>query len=430
VKRRDWIGPAALGVVAVGNVAIWLLARPLGQPTGRYLGELCGAEAVLMFSSSLVLATLLGVIERAFGGLDRVAVWHRRAAVAGLALLVGHLALVSSSPDPDETSFGHGLGDVALLGLLFLCVWALAPRLVAARWPGPVRRLARTTYERWLTAHRLTGIFVAVAVAHAAIVAPSLRASTVLLVVFVVVGATGVAAYLYRELFARYVVPIHDYTVAGVRRAAPDVLTVDLEPTGPPLAFAPGQFVVVMFGGDDAWHRHPFSVSSAPEDADLELTIKAGGDYTTELRNRLRPGVPARIAGPFGGFDYRRGGDRQVWIAGGIGVTPFLSWMRSLDGTFERAVDFFYSFEGTNEAVHRDEIEAAAAAHPSLRVHFVDTAVDGRLSAKRVLEVVPTDPAPWIYMSGPPGMTNALAHGFRHAGVPAGHIRWEDFGPR
>src|SRR6266545_4948770 len=122
-------GMVALVMVAVAYPVLWVLARPGGQPLGRFLGELCGAEAVLLFSCSLVLATVLAPIERAFGGLDRVAVWHRRAAVAGVLLLIPHVALVSSAPDRYATSLGHALGDIALIGLLVLAVWALAPSL-------------------------------------------------------------------------------------------------------------------------------------------------------------------------------------------------------------------------------------------------------------------------------------------------------------
>src|SRR6266540_1938362 len=60
-------------------------------------------------------------------------------------------------------------------------------------------------------------------------------------------------------------------------------------------------------------------------------------------KRRLAAGTPARVAGTFGGFDYRSGGREQIWIAGGIGVTPFVSWIRSLDATFDRHVDFWYS---------------------------------------------------------------------------------------
>jgi predicted ferric reductase len=122
----------ALAAVAVAYLVLWVVARPGGQPLGRFLGELCSAEAVLLFSCSLVLATVLAPIERAFGGLDRVAVWHRRHAVAGVVLLIPHVALVSSAPDRYATSLGHTLGDLALLGLLVLAVCALAPSLRAA----------------------------------------------------------------------------------------------------------------------------------------------------------------------------------------------------------------------------------------------------------------------------------------------------------
>jgi hypothetical protein len=131
--RRLAVGPAptsggtAIVAAAVANVVLWLAARPPGPPTGRFLGELCGAEAVLLFSCTLVLATLLPGIERAFSGLDRVVVWHRRTATAGVLLLVPHVVLATSAPDRYATGIGPALGDVALLGLLALTVWALAP---------------------------------------------------------------------------------------------------------------------------------------------------------------------------------------------------------------------------------------------------------------------------------------------------------------
>jgi predicted ferric reductase len=423
-------GVIALVTVAVAYPVLWILARPSGQPLGRFVGELCGAEAVLLFSCSLVLATLLKPIERAFGGLDRVALWHRHAAVVGVLLLIPHVALVSSAPDRYATSFGHALGDVALIGLLVLTVWAVAPSLRAARWPGPIRRMARATYERWLTGHRLMGLFVIVAVVHGAIVDPVLRQSGLLRVAFLVVGTIGALAYLYRELLARYVVPIYDYTVANVQRPNDTTVDVTLTPMRQQLTFAPGQFVFLALGGYGGWQHHPFSVASPPSDRQLELTIKASGDYTRDLYDELRPGIPAKLAGPFGGFDYRQGGHDQIWIAGGIGVTPFLSWIRAIDGPFDRQVDFFYSVAHAEDAVHLDEIRRAAARHPSLRIHLVRTDTDGKLTPDAVIHDAGRADRPWVYMCGPRPMMQAFSAGFRELGVPAGHIRWEQFDVR
>jgi predicted ferric reductase len=424
------LGSGVLIAVALGNVALWLVAQPANQPTARYLGELCGAEAVLLFACSLVLATLLPPIERAFGGLDRVVVWHRRAAIGGVILLVPHRALVATSVDPYATSLGQGLGVAALLGLLVLSVWALAPRLRAARWPGPIQQLARTTFERWLTAHRLTGLFVALAVAHGAIVDPVLRASAVLRIVYLAVGGIGIAAYVYREIFARFVLPTHDYTVATVGRPNDTTLEVALEPAGAPLSFIPGQFVVLAFGGASGWQRHPFSVASAPSERRLEVMIKSVGDYTRDLREKLQPGTPAKAVGPFGGFDYRRGGENQIWIAGGIGITPFISWIRALNGKLDKSVDFYYAVAKHGDALFLGEVDAAAAEYATFRSHLIVAEHDGRLTAERAFNESTRPTNVWIYMCGPPPMMTALADGFRVEGIPANHIRWEEFGLR
>ncbi len=370
-------GAAALVTVAVANVVVWVVARPAGQPGGRFAGELCGSEAVLLFSCALVLATLLTPIERAFGGLDRVALWHRHAAVAGVLLLIPHVALVGSAPDRYVTSLGKALGDVALVGLLVLAVWALAPGLRAARWPGVIRRMARATYERWLTAHRLTGLFVIAAVIHAAIVDPVVHGSLLLRVVFLGVGGIGVVAYLYRELLARYFVPIYDYTVANTRRLNETTLGVTLAPARNSLSFTPGQFVFLALGGAGGWERHPFSVSSSSLDPQLELTIKASGDYTRALYDQLRPGVPAKLAGPFGGFDYRQGGRDQIWIAGGIGITPFLSWIRSIDGQLDRTIDFYYSVARAQDALYLDSWVDA----PGVKIFATPSCLSSSMSA-------------------------------------------------
>jgi predicted ferric reductase len=432
VRLRQAFTPGAtlLALVAVGNVALWMVARPPGQPAGRYVGEICGAEALLLFSCTLLLATALPAVERAFDGIDRVVIWHRRAATAGVILVAPHIVLATSSPDRYAHGFGPGLGQVALFGLLVLSVWALAPRLRGARWPGPIRWLARARYERWLTFHRLTGLFVVAAVAHGALVDPALRDSTLLRITYLTIGGIGIAAYAYRELFARFIVPIYDYTVADIRRPNDSTLEISLEPVGDPLAFDPGQFVFLAFGGAAGWQRHPFSVASAPAQPRLEVAIKAVGDYTRDLHDTLLPGTPAKAAGPFGGFDYRHGGQDQIWVAGGIGITPFMSWIRSLEATFDRHVDFYYSVVSEADALYLDEVDAARRQHRTLHPHIVYTDRDELLTAVQAVDGRPRGADVWIYMCGPPRMTAALAKEFHGLGIPASRVRWEQFGAR
>jgi len=423
-------GTSLLGFAVVANLLLWVLARPADQPWGRYVGEIVGVEAVLLFSCSLVLATLLPVVERAFDGLDRVARWHRYTAVTGVVIMLGHPTLAGLTPVPDVSQIGLRLGSLAMLGLVLLSIWALAPSLKAARWSRFIRHLASLSHERWLTGHRLIGLFVIAAVVHGAVVDPVLAQSPTLKVTYLLIGTVGVVAYLYRELLARYVVPIYDYVVAEVQR--PNDVTVDvfLEPDGRALTFEPGQFIFLAFGGTNGWERHPFTVASAPSQGRLEVSIRALGDYTRDLHENLQPGTPAKVAGPFGAFDFRRGGQQQIWIAGGVGITPFISWIRSLPQDFNRDVAFYYSVNHAAEALYLEEINAAAQAHPSLRPHLVDSSVDGYLTADLAVANLADPSQASVYMCGPPAMMTAMADGFEHHGIPRSQIRWEQFSVR
>ena len=111
-------------------------------------------------------------------------------------------------------------------------------------------------------------------------------------------------------------------------------------------------------------------------------------------------------------------------------MTPFLSWIRSIDGRFDRQVDFFYSLAHAEDAVDLDEIPGVADRHPSLRVHLIFTDTDGKLTPEAVRHDASAELRPWVYMCGPPPMMHAFSSGLRKLGVPPGHIRWEQFNVR
>src|SRR3954462_13083545 len=97
--------------------------------------------------------------------------------------------------------------------------------------------------------------------------------------------------------------------------------------------------------------------------------------------------MPAVVGGPHGRFDHAKGTQRQIWIAGGIGVTPFLSWLRSLDDRALHAhVDFFYSADAA--APYAYEIGEIAAGRDNPRVHLHDSSTGRYLSTDDVLIVL------------------------------------------
>ena len=422
-------------VLAIGYGVLWLLAKPSGGDTTSYLGQWFGAESILLLSIALVLISTLPWVEVWFDGIDRAAIWHRRVAMVGLLLLLPHILLSSG-----DGGGGSLLGLIGVLGLIALVVWAVLPRwqsmvprplrgLVVGLGAIPgIRQFRRVFggYERWRALHRTTGLFVAAGFAHGLLDGTPFGGAPVLRWSLVAIGGTGLAFYVYRELLARFFLSLHDYQVQSVREVGPGLVEISLRPLGRGMRFVPGQFAMIYLEGKDGWHRHPFTIASAPSEDLLRVTVKALGDYTSRLTELIEPGMPAVVGGPHGRFSHDRGADHQVWIAGGVGVAPFLSWLRALDEHPIRHVDFFYTADGP--APFADEITAISARHDGLRTHLIDTEVTGRLTTRQVLDTVDQDPrALSVFLCGPGPMLRTFQTGLRSAGVPARRIHREHF---
>jgi len=436
-----WLGPGLVMVLVAAYGIFWYLARPENESVSGYVGQLFGGESVLLYSIALVLVSTLPLVEPVFGGIDHAATWHRRAAITATILLLPHIELAAN---PEATSLGKTLAVVAICGLAALVVWAILPRW-RTMLPAPIRRLVVAAlqskavqvavrlvggYERWRGFHRLTGLFLAAGFLHGLLDASAFAAAPGLRWSYVAIGGTGLAFYAYRELLARRFLPHHDYQVAGVRPVAADLVEVALRPLGRPLAFKPGQFAMVYLETADGWQRHPFSISGPAPEGGISITVKALGDHTTRLPDVVQPGMPAVVGGPYGRFDRHRGTAHQVWIAGGVGITPFLSWLRALDAEpcreLEEEVHFFVTSAGRSPFA--DEITAVAGKHPRLTVHLVDTAADGRLTPEAVLAAVGTEPR-WlsVFMGGPDAMLRQFRKAFQAAGVRRANIHREYF---
>ena len=120
---------------------------------------------------------------------------------------------------------------------------------------------------------------------------------------------------------------------------------------------------------------------------------------------------------------------RQIWVAAGIGITPFMSWIRALDGSFPYDVDLYYTVANEAGALYVDEIRAAAATYPSLRLHLSESDRDGRLTPEQLWADRPVTQTS-VYMCGPSAMMRAFEAKLRDHGVSRDHIRWEQFGLR
>jgi predicted ferric reductase len=240
----------------------------------------------------------------------------------------------------------------------------------------------------------------------------------------------GTASYLYTEIFGGFFKKFVPYKVEAVKHPNASTTEVTLRAQkGPIKKQRAGQFLFVRFPSQkDLNEAHPFTISSAPAENALRLTIKASGNFTRELFAKLKEGTDAVVEGAYGMFNYKTGGPNQIWIAGGIGLTPFLSFVRDMDGNLQQNVDLYYTVRHPEEALFVNELEAAASKNPCLNVHVRYSAKEGSLTIEDIVKNAGGNIGGYdIYLCGPLPMIQAFEKKFMALGVPKSNLHYEEF---
>jgi predicted ferric reductase len=166
------------------------------------------------------------------------------------------------------------------------------------------------------------------------------------------------------------------------------------------MIFTSGQFAFFSFKSLLVKSEsHPFSISSSPNDNNLKITVKNLGDYTGRLFN-LKIGDFVMVDGPYGNFSYKKAKKQnQIWIAGGIGITPFYSMAQSLESGYK--VDLYYSVKENLEAVYAKELIELTKKNPSFRFKLWNTTERGYVNGRVVTDLSSGLKDKEIFLCGP-----------------------------
>lgn len=411
---------AALAVVFAALLGIQTYA-PYGATTALGIGM--GAASIAAMSLALVLAVRPRLVEPWFGGLDRMYVVHKWLGITALALMIGHNTL---EPDLEnfvrETrtgEFAADLGEIALNGFIGLLLISWIKRIPFTRLELP--------WPLWRFTHRFTGLLFAVAAFHQLAIDKPAEVGGALSLYLNTLSLAGLAAWVYTQLVAPFLRPRAFVLDRIDRHGAVTEMTV--RPEGRAMRWRPGQFAFVSATGAGMAEPHPFTIASAPTaDGSLRFGIKALGGWTQRLPERLAPGQPVKIDGPYGRFVFRRQVQRQVWLAGGIGITPFLAWAEALTEADRQEIALIWAVTTRAEAFAADRLAAIAARHPGLTVQIVASAEDGRLTAARLVELTPFPlHESELFYCGPTGLRDAIASGLRAMGQSPRRLHSEAF---
>jgi NAD(P)H-flavin reductase len=201
--------------------------------------------------------------------------------------------------------------------------------------------------------------------------------------------------------------------------------------------YAAGQAVMIASHGVEK--RRPYSIASAPEDAQrdgfVELLIGVNDEGVAGPHLALDPGALVDVEGPLGAFTFPPAPyeTRFVFIAGGTGIAPLRAMLRHALHLPHRNIGLFYSARTPDEFAFEAELRDLAAAGEIELRQTVTRAADadwngarGRLDRAALGELV-HDPETLCFVCGPTAMVDEMPRVLQEMGIPKERIRIEQW---
>lgn len=443
MRNLKWVFWLTLVLLAI----LWLLAEPgLFRRTGFFpwrntLVQLTGVLAMACMSIAMLLTLRHRWLESRLDGLDKMYRLHKWLGIGALVISVTHW-LAAKGPKwavgwgwLERPQKGTGVLEQPLQAFL-TSQRGLAESLGEWAFYGAVLLIAlalikRFPYRLFHLTHRLLAAIYLVLVAHTLVLLKfSYWGSPVgwLTALLLAAGSWSAVIVLLGRVGAQrqvqgYIAGLHYY--AGVKTLAVETRVPDWP------GHQPGQFAFVTSDAKEGFHPYTIASDWRPSDPRISFVVKALGDHTRTLHQRLKTGQSVTVEGPYGCFTFADPRPRQIWIGGGIGVTPFIARMQYLTSHPDNAqpVDFFHSTAEVDEQALAQLVDDAN--HANVRLHVLVDARDGYLTAERIRTSVPEWREASIWFCGPAGFGEALRRDFAAQGFPVHqHFHQELFAMR
>jgi len=400
-----------------------VLAVPVASPFGgaTWLSLTASSAGFVAMAINQYLATRPRYLEPLFGGLDRMYHFHRHIGMAALALILIHYFFTPNFPglqlNQPINNAAKLAGEYGFYGLVALIAFSLVKRIPFTKLEVP--------YHLWRQSHRLIGILFVVIAFHQSFIKKPIDGNAMLFTYLNFFAAVGVLSFAYTQFVAFF--KRRRYQVTAVERL-PAATVIEAKPVGWTVKAKPGQFAFLSFAKPGLREPHPFTIAGLGPDGTIRFAIKPLGDYTKRLREAAAEGDRILVEGGYGRFTHVRGGERQLWLAGGIGITPFLAMADSLKPDEKRKISLVHCVRDSSEAVRAEALSAKAGEVPGFTFHLHDSAAAGRMDAARLAEVVPFDiNGADLWFCGPPPLRQAIVDGLTKAGRRLKRVEFERF---
>lgn len=409
-----------IAVVTVACAALVAMELPAGTRLGTAGASLIsGVAALTLMAAASVLGARWPLVESWFGGLDRVYRVHKWLGVWALGLASVHLVFKAGMSDWDVAAilalpegWPRFLRQLSFVGLMFIVVLALNRNI---------------PYSQWRLWHKLSGPLFAVVVLHWLSFKQPLALASPAGAWLLAWSSLGVVAAFYKLLLYPFVSSHAEYQVVAQHQSKSG-LHLQLEPIGRGLDFTPGQFGFLRMEEEGLREPHPFTIASGRGAGRIDFVIRPLGDFTRKLLAEAKVGMRATVHAPFGRFERNRNARREVWIGGGVGISPFIAWLQDAGTDGFDKVSLFYFYSPGREFPEVSVIEAMARERGAELVPVLAGPSDPAFVARFAEICRSGDPAGVdVAFCGPKGLMAQVRKRMRENRVPAANLRYEHF---
>jgi predicted ferric reductase len=397
--------------------------------TSHTLGQIAGLIGMTLFAITFILSTRMKFIEDAFGGLDKVYRIHSIIGGTALILILLHPLLLVFKFIPESINLAAkyllpssywsvNFGIIALAGMILLLCFTLYFGM---------------KYNKWKFSHRFLGIVFILAVLHIFLVRGSVSQDDIFngyYVYVAIVSLIGLGGFTYSTLFRDKIASHAIYKIKSLNKLGENVYEIILSPKDKQLKYKAGQFVFVRFNnkklGDEP---HPFSIASTSNNPLMKIIIKGLGDFTNQLSD-LNVGEEVNVEGPYGRFNYEKGGKEQIWVAGGIGITPFIGMSEEIanNPNLGKKVELYYTAKTLKDLVYIKEFRGFESRSNNFKVIPWISNEKGFLKLENIARISKDLNNKEFFICGPQTLKDCITNDLIILGISKDKIHQEDFG--
>ena len=415
------------------------MANPDGWELREQVVYLTGISALSLMVLSMVISVRLPWLNRRMHGLDKAYVVHKWTGIFATVLLAFHwlgekapewlvewgiipnpgdLSDASGFSELDITLFQSGvaLAQVAFYGTIILVVMALFKKI---------------PYRLFRKFHKVFPVVFLLAAYHGVTAQLKERwlgtPASYLLLLLVSIGVLAALISLVGRIgSSRKTTAL----VTQLVHHEPGILDLRLQTTQASFFYRPGQYMFLRFAHDK--EPHPFTIASSGDNPyDLRFAIKSLGDFTGDLASKLQVGQAVEVEGPYGEFLFDAPTERQIWIAGGIGITPFMARLEHLAsrGGTQQPVDFWYATRGNKHTLFPHSLDGLCR-QSGVTLHHLDSTQKEYLTAEMLHKAVGNFNNVSIWFCGPHAFAQCLLNGLAAYDFDKRRFHYDDFAMR